>query len=165
MRERKESDRKKKVFTLDERLRCLEVLKANRYDYDKTSAETGVCVTTLYTWNGKYRNEIEKNTNIQIVAKAEQARFQEYKLRFLSGHFNNLQRVADKAILRMEELLGESNSLRDVAKALETMYNYIEKLTDENTPPSNPTSNARTQINILNANTPPKVVDGEAVEI
>lgn len=139
-------------YTLDERLQALEVLKQNDYDYERTERETGVNRSTLSSWNQTYRKKIESDRHIQLVAEAAQADFRAYKLRFLQGHFADLNRVAKKAIGRAETLLESADSLRDVAKVLEVLYNYVEKLTDENTPqPTATLNNARIQINNLNA--------------
>jgi len=165
IQERRDSESRRGRYALEDKLHCLEVLKANGYDYQKTSRHTGVTVSTLYQWRNRYGDQIENNTALQVAAKAAQADFREYKIRFLKGHFQDLERVTKKAIIRAEVLLNDSSSLKDVANLLNVIYQYVEKLTAETTPPSqnNSDNSARTQINILNAQ--PPVVQSEPQQV
>lgn len=166
--EKRESSRQRGRFALEDRLKALEVLKANKYDYKKTAIQTGCSIGTLYNWNSMYRNELEKSTAIQLAGKVAQSDFLAYKHRFLQGHFDDLERVAKKTVLKIENKLDQDNiQLKDLARVLEVFYNYLEKLSNENSPQSNPNSPsaARTQINILNAAGHKKSDDNQVVEI
>lgn len=133
----------KRIFTDEQRLQVVRILRENGYKYRETSRQVGINECTLRTWAARYK-EVSTDNAVSIIAQRVENEIGAKKINFITKNFKKMDELAEKALNRALVLIEEEEDLSKVNQTIKIMTDFIAKMKEDGSQeegPSNKTVN------------------------
>lgn len=121
---------KRTIYTVDEKIEILRLLKENSFDYKRTCLETGVNHGTLKNWFCTYKDQLNNLSSVALIAENVEQNIAKVKIRYIERHFNKLNELAEESIKRALDLVKNEVDLSKVNGTIKVISDLFSKISD-----------------------------------
>lgn len=125
--------RKRKIFTQEQKIYAITLLRENNFDYKKTALETGASIICLRQWKHKLSDMMTNEGRIAVYQERAEEKMISKKIDFIENHFGALDEVTKLTLDRIKKLLPDSTitEATGVLKAISDIYKIIGQSKDD----------------------------------
>jgi hypothetical protein len=108
--------------TLVEKFEILQILNRNGYNFNATSKETGVPISTLRHWNNKHGPSVVEALEKEVALNGDVIETMAVAEASYNQFMNKAILVKKKVLDRIDDLIKDEKKMRDLTEALKTLH-------------------------------------------
>lgn len=115
------------MYTEEQRIQAVKMLRDNGFDYKATSRELGISTDTLRSWKCRYQNVIDLSPECVVAQKVE-LDLAMVKLNFVSENYRAMDELAKASIERALTLVKSEEDLGKVNGTIKIITDFMAKM-------------------------------------
>lgn len=123
--------KKKNLYTEEEKIQAVRLLKENNFNHYLTSAQTGVSISSLHNWSARYMSDIDSTNKVRIIAESVELNLARVKTNFINKHYSKMNELAEEAVKRAIDLVKDETDLNKVSNTIKVISDFMAKVSGE----------------------------------